>query len=385
MKIFFMCTHANQGTGYARSANKFTNALADQGHDVVYFAFQNYPNQNIKDRFIDPRIRFIDAVLEDPDSPKGFGDKAIIPHFEKEKPDILFLYNDLPVCYAILSMIPPGDYKVILYIDLVYPWEDVDQLEYLRTRTDACFVFLDYWKNHLVSDLGWDAKKVHTFKLGVDPIPQIQGAKEQIGFEPDDFVILNLNRNSYRKQWATTISAFLEFLRRNEFRHDIKLMCGCLMVTDDGYDIRTLIKTECMRMKVEPEMILTNHIFINPHPLVSLDSYIHTLYNGCDVGLNTCCGEGFGLTNAEHSTIGKVQIVSGVPAFKEILPQAIIVEPKCWTHMSRFEKHGGMIALFDHNDFADAMQIAYETRNNPVPVMDFPWDYSAFTKIVSEI
>ena len=41
-KIFFMCTHCNQGTGYARSANKITNFLADQDDvEVVYYAFQN--------------------------------------------------------------------------------------------------------------------------------------------------------------------------------------------------------------------------------------------------------------------------------------------------------------------------------------------------------
>jgi hypothetical protein len=382
MKIFFMCTHANQGTGYARSANKFTNALVDQGHDVVYFAFQNYKNQAITDRFIDPRIRFIDAVELDPDSPKGFGDKAIASSFQAEKPDILFLYNDLPVSHAILNMIPPGEYRVIVYLDLVYEWEDIQQLDYLRSRVDDCFVFLDCWKRHLVADLGWNPEKVHVFKLGVESIPEVPHAKALLGFEPDDFVLLNLNRNSYRKQWSITISAFLRFLQMNEFRHDIKLMCSCLVVTDDGHDIQKLIETECRRMKIESEMIMTNHIFINPQALVSTDAYIHTLYNACDVGINTCCGEGFGLTNAEHSTLGKPQIVSGIPALKEILPDAFHVAPKCYTHVSRFEKHGGLIAHFDYQDFADAMNAVYHSRKAVYPVMDFPWDYSPLCKVV---
>jgi len=356
--------------------------MAAQGHDVVYFAFQNYPNQAISDRFIDPRIRFIDAIVEDPDSPKGFGDNAIVPSFEKEKPDILFLYNDLPVSFAIINLIPPGNYKTMVYIDLVYPWEDVIQLDYLKSRVDHWFVFLDYWKYHLVEEIGFDNDKVTVVKLGVDPVPQITGAKELLGLDSGDFIVLNLNRNSYRKQWSTTITAFLEFLKMNEFAHDIKLMCGCLMVTEDGYDIRMLITTECRRMNISAEMILTNHIFMNPNPLVSPDSYIHLLYNACDVGLNTCCGEGFGLTNAEHSTLGKMQVVSAVPALKEILPDSILVEPKAWTHMSRFEKHGGMIALFDASDFARALQKAYESRNEPVPVMEFPWDLSLLCKTI---
>ena len=78
MKVFFMCTHCNQATGYARVANKLTNYLADlPGVEVVYYAFQNYPNQHIEDRFIDPRIKFFDALELDPVSPKGFGDLGI--------------------------------------------------------------------------------------------------------------------------------------------------------------------------------------------------------------------------------------------------------------------------------------------------------------------
>ena len=65
LKVLFVSTHANQGTGYGRVANKITNFLADHV-DVVFLAFQNYPNQGIEDRFIDPRIRFIDAFKEDP-------------------------------------------------------------------------------------------------------------------------------------------------------------------------------------------------------------------------------------------------------------------------------------------------------------------------------
>lgn len=97
MKIFFMSTHSSQGTGYARMACKMTNFFADQpGVEVVFYGFQNYPGQQIKDRFIDPRIKFYDAVQIDPDAMKGFGDAGILPALEAEKPDVLFIYNDLP-------------------------------------------------------------------------------------------------------------------------------------------------------------------------------------------------------------------------------------------------------------------------------------------------
>jgi hypothetical protein len=87
MKIFFISTHSNQGTGYARVANKITNYLANlPGIEVVYYAFQNYKGQEVKDRFIDPRIKFYDALEIDPETPNGFGYRGIVPAITKENP-----------------------------------------------------------------------------------------------------------------------------------------------------------------------------------------------------------------------------------------------------------------------------------------------------------
>ena len=140
MKVFFASTHPNQGTGYARVANKITNYLANlPGIEVVYYAFQNYPDQDIKDRFIDPRIKFYDAIEIDPDSPKGFGDKGIVPTVMCEKPDVLFLYNDLPVCTMIMDMIPAQHMppKKYVYLDIVYPWESPVSYTHLTLPTKA--------------------------------------------------------------------------------------------------------------------------------------------------------------------------------------------------------------------------------------------------------
>ena len=136
MKVFFMCTHCIQGTGYARVSNKITNYLAKiPGIEVVFYAFQNYKGQEITDRFIDPRIRFYDAIEIDPDSPKGFGDKGIVPTLRKEKPDILFIYNDLMVTNSIMGLIPEDAMpsKKYVYLDLVYPWEPLCQFSKLKT------------------------------------------------------------------------------------------------------------------------------------------------------------------------------------------------------------------------------------------------------------
>jgi hypothetical protein len=356
-----MCTHANQGTGYARSAAKMVNYLVDKPNtDVVYYAFQNYKGQEINDRFIDPRIRFVDALELDPDAPKGFGDAGIVPTFKKENPDILFIYNDISVCEAILKMLGNVSCKIVLFLDLVYPWEDVNRFEYLRSKVDLCYVLAQSWKDHMVNDLGWDSDKIVPFHLGVDfdKFKNIETtlAKKELELSPDDFVVLNLNRNSYRKQWCTTIKAWFKFWVDNDMNPRIKLFIGCLLSTDDGYDIRELIKVECMKYKIDVNIVSNNNIFINPRPLTSTDEYVNLLYAGCDVGINTCCGEGYGLISVEHALHGKPQVVAGVPAVKEVIgPVSYVVEPNIWVTMSKFESHGGEIALFDFNIFSNIL------------------------------
>lgn len=375
MKIFFMCTHPNQGTGYARVANKITNYLADlPGVEVVYYAFQNYPGQDIKDRFIDPRIKFYDALKIDPESPKAFGDKGVVPTIIKEKPDVLFLYNDLPVTTAILDLIP-SEYmppQKYVYLDIVYPWERLSYYETLRRHNvDRIWVFLKCWKIHLVDDLGFDENVVEVLPHGVDfdrfvdiPLGEV---KKQLGFEEDDYIVVNMNRNSYRKQWCTTIKAFLDFLKDQDMNPKIKLYCGCMTKTDDGYDIPQLIITECVRRGMNPDVILNRHIFINPKPLHLSDDEVNRAYNMGDVGMNTCCGEGFGLTTMEHAYFNRPQIVSGVPALKETLGGfARIVEPIIWTTVSSFEAHSGDIAHFDYKDFVKHLNECYEARHEPL-------------------
>ena len=240
MKIFFMSTHSSQGTGYARMACKMTNFFADQpGVEVVFYGFQNYPGQQIKDRFIDPRIKFYDAVQIDPDAMKGFGDNGILPALEEEKPDVLFIYNDLPVTNAILSKIPQEimPSKVYVYLDIVYPWQNIDMYDTLKTfKIDKIFTFAHCWAKHLIDDLEFPKEQVVGVPHGlyVEEFIHIdtKEAKKALGFNEDDYLVVNMNRNTYRKMIPKTIEAFVEFLKMNDMNEKIKLYLGCSQNSD---------------------------------------------------------------------------------------------------------------------------------------------------------
>jgi glycosyltransferase involved in cell wall biosynthesis len=373
MKVFFMTTHCNQGTGYARVANKITNYLVSiPGVEVVFYAFQNYPGQDIKDRFIDPRIKFYDALVEDPDAPKGFGDAGIVPAIIKEKPDVLFLYNDMMVTSSLMELIPPEHMppKKIVYLDVVYPWQDVKIYNKIKKfNFDTIWVFLECWKKHLIEDIGFDSKLVSVLPHGVDfdrfmDIPQGE-AKEKMGFKPDDFLILNMNRNSVRKCWETTIKSFLELLKRQNMDPSIKLYCGCMMKTEDGCDIPNVIYHESVRRGLDPETVLNKHVFLNPTPTYLADSGVNEVYNAADVGMNTCCGEGFGLTTLEHAYFNRPQIVSGVPALKETLGEyANVVEPMVWILTHAMEKHMGDMGYSEYTEFTDYLEYYFKHRED---------------------
>ena len=384
-----MCTHPKQGTGYARVANKLTNHLASlPGVEVVYFAFQNFKGYEIKDRFIDPRIRFLDALELDPDSTVGFGDNVILPSIIKEKPDALFIYYDMNVVHDIMKKIP-SEYmplKKYIYLDIVYPWENIYGFEILKEyKFDHIWTFIDTWTRHMIDDLKFDPSKVSTMVHGIDfdRFVDISSgeAKVKAGFKPDDYLVVSMNRNSARKMWDTTINAFLEFLQREQMNPRIKLFCGCLPHYERGYNIPMTIRSECMRRGIDFDHVSDHHIFISAKPLQLTDAAVNNIYNAGDVGLTTTRGEGFGLTPLEHMYLNRPQIVTGIPAFKETMgPYAHFVEPKVWVRIGEMEPHDGEIALCDYRDFADHLQYCFKNPDERPNARDYlkekySWDH----------
>jgi hypothetical protein len=87
---------------------------------------------------------------------------------------------------------------------------------------------------------------------------------------------------------------------------------------------------------------------------------INVLYNVCDVGMNTCIGEGFGLCNMEHAVLGKPQVVSKVGALRDIFGDEAI-EPAAWYQIPNIEdEHTGIGGFVSHKDVADKLDDIYQ-------------------------
>jgi glycosyltransferase involved in cell wall biosynthesis len=371
LKILFAASYPNQPIGYSKIANILSNFLVSQGVDLYYFGFSNYADTVIN-RFIDPRIKFIDVIAEEAalNSDELYGVNIIEREMNRIQPDILFIYNDIVVTCRLMNALinyrkeNRDKYKTFVYLDLVYDYEKPLFVNHINNNCDHIFVFTDYWKKNLI-DMNISASKITILYHGCKPPSDINklDARAKLGLAPTDFIILNTNRNSYRKAWDITIRAFLLFLKKNFMNPIIKLYINCYINVKNGYDILSIIETECIRLKLDFKRVTHNHILQPAHSLGKLeDSMIPVIYSAADIGINTCIGEGFGLCNAEQAVYGIPQIVSSVGGLKDVFKdKCICVEPVTQLLASNaLDEHNGYMNICRAEDFAEAFDIYYK-------------------------
>lgn len=363
-KILFYATFPNQSNGYAKVGNNITNFLAEKENvEIYYFGITAYEHGTIE-RFIHPNIKLINVFQQSP-SQNAYGDDLIVPAIQQINPDIIFLYNDILILTRILQQINkiPKTFKIYTYIDLVYEYENTEIIHFINQNTDKFFVFSECWKKNLCS-IGLNESKIFLLPHGLDTskIFHIDKdlARQFIGIHKDDFIILNINRNTHRKAIDITVSAYLRFLKRHDCDPKIKLYLTASK-ENTSYDILELLRIGCIQFELNYEKIIFQHVMISNQSIVS-DKTVNHLYNASDIGINTCYGEGFGLCNLEHASIGKPQIMSKVGALSDIFSEGHckLIEPKTRIYIpTALDITGGYMEICDSEDFANALDEYY--------------------------
>ena len=144
MKILFVASHPYSTSGYSKIAYLLSNTLAtvklknNEKIDVTYFAVDGYSEILKNERRLAGNIK----VVPDTSSiHSGELYKKINPLIIKEKPDILFIYNDIVVACNIFNKLlelkeSQKKFKVITYIDLVYPYEKFLFINHMNKFSD---------------------------------------------------------------------------------------------------------------------------------------------------------------------------------------------------------------------------------------------------------
>jgi glycosyltransferase involved in cell wall biosynthesis len=124
----------------------------------------------------------------------------------------------------------------------------------------------------------------------------------------DAFIVLNANRNQRRKRLDLTLEGFAIFAAGKPDTVKLMLHSGTI---DIGASTVALAHT----LGILDRVLWTRHD--RAHPVVS-DERLNLVYNACQVGINTCTSEGWGLVAFEHAATGAAQVVPGHSACGEL-------------------------------------------------------------------
>lgn len=338
MKILWVGDHGE--TGFGRVSGEIIPRLIGMGHFLVQLGV-NY----LGDPHEMPWKIYPASTLENPGDQLGY--KKIAKVAAIEQPDVVVLFSDSWCCHEYMNALDfwmkrvrtlkggetiPFPFRVVCY----FP---VDSLGFTRQRLaflghpaiTGIATYTEFGQEEINNAL-WrdqehrpDCKYIHVIPHGADtetffPIHR-EEARVRLGLGEalvGKFVVLNANRNQYRKRIDLTILGFCRFLK--ESGADAVLWLHMAPHERVGWNTEEIFTRECHRLGIDcestPRLMYTdpNYNPSNPVPVESLN----LIYNACDVGINTCSAEGFGLTSWEMAACGKLQIVPRHSCFPEM-------------------------------------------------------------------
>jgi glycosyltransferase involved in cell wall biosynthesis len=247
-----------------------------------------------------------------------FGEERIREIVEKEKPDIVFTINDMWIINTQYSKIADlhqqGLFKFVGYAPMdSYGW--TGGLNETANNWDTVISYTEFGAHEFIA--GGINKPVAVIPHGVTrgqfyPMDKSE-ARKKLNLQDDVFIVFNGNRNQFRKRVDITIDAFAKFAKD---KPDTQLYLH-MGLKDQGWDLIPLFARAMKRVGLDPNnrIILTSQSEGPPNVSVETLNYI---YNACDVGVNTCKGEGWGLVNFEHAACRVAQVVPNHTSCKEI-------------------------------------------------------------------
>jgi glycosyltransferase involved in cell wall biosynthesis len=350
--------------------------------DLTVYGFQNFVKTNGANirNDIPKKVKIHDAYAHENPKRNGFGELEISQFLKDNPQDVIIIFNDCMITTSLtLNIIKDcgaerDKFKLVSYMDQVYPYQKKSYIELLNQYFDAVIAFTPYWQE-TARKLGIkESMPMYTFPHGFDeklyyPVP-MKLARMYNQFDETAFMVLNLNRNQPRKRWDTTIIAWAEFVERhyqvnvknkkgnyrvnNHTKRPIKLVVGTQM---DGYwDLMDVLENE-IKFRDVPFEYAKETIQAVQQPQKLSDREINILYNSCDIGLNTADGEGYGLCGFEGAALGRAQVSANLGGMKEFLNpnNSILVDPVMSIYLDNKGKGiGGKAELTNPHEYAEA-------------------------------
>lgn len=351
-KILY-CGDVGVQTGFGRVAEYLIPALAKE-HEVHALAVNWFGDPSPMQQY----CKMYPAMVHGNDP---FGSHRIASLVQAIEPDLVWVTNDIWI--AINTFAPVEELKKKLGFKwFVYtPIDSYGLFPDLKKSIDKWDGLATYtlFANSELVRMGYD-KHVDIIGHGTDfekffPLDK-QRCRKELGVPEDVFIVFNGNRNQPRKRIDLTLKAFIKFAVD---KPDARLWLN-MGGKDLGWDLIPLFKRIARDQGYDPtgKLILTSPHFSVDNCL-SIEQ-LNKVYNAADVGINTCIGEGWGLVNTEHGSVGVAQVVPDHTSLAEIFDEM----PRIQCNAAETDRNYGLERLLpDPDSAAEILTYYYENRD----------------------
>jgi len=340
-------------TGFGRVAEYLIPALAKE-HEVHALCSNWHGDPNSMQEYCQMYPAM--AYGSDP-----FGSHRIADVINRIKPDLVWVTNDIWIALSLWNKVkslkeelgfkwfvytPIDSYG--LFPDLAAQIVEWDGLATYTQFAEKELRLMGYTKPIDIIGHGTDFEKFF-------PLDK-QECRRELGVPEDVFIVFNGNRNQPRKRIDLTLKAFIKFAKDKD---DARLWLN-MGSKDLGWEIIPLFKRIARDEGYDAtsKLILTSPHFSVEHclPIEKLNK----VYNASDVGINTCIGEGWGLVNSEHGSVGVAQVVPDHTSLKEIFDEL----PRIECNASETDRNYGLERFLpDPESAAEILTYYYENRD----------------------
>jgi D-inositol-3-phosphate glycosyltransferase len=316
-------------TGFGTVTHAIGDRLTDLGHDVHCLA------ANHTGDYFDTKVKLYRAntkVERD-----HIGKSRVLEILADVMPDVVIILNDPHVMTGVLFKNSWDPERILLRLRPIIAYlavdgENVPEAWKVLTRFTKAVGMSSFGARQMgintVIPHGVDSDVFHPVAEG--PITLSNGqvvsskaeCKTAFGYDPEGFLALRVDRNSWRKDFGSTWKAMLPVMRRHA---DVTVHFQCQGNDPSGGPIF-------------PAMWSRDQETMDRFHLPSEESFntlrgwpradLVALYNAADVFVTTSMGEGFGLTIAEAMACGVPVVAQDCSAISELVEDAgILVKP----------------------------------------------------------
>ena len=369
-------------TGFARVTHAIAPKLVTAGHDVHVLGI-NYPGDWGEEW---ASLKIYRAMGRD--GADEYGTKRIAEIITRVEPEVVVFLHDPVALVQLLFSNRFDPQRLLLNYSPVIAYLPVDGYNYPRHHIEAItsttnvvamsrhgqetFPGSKLVYHGVDTDAFWPVSPERPIRIDDQELTSKEECRTFLGYEPDAFLILRVDANSGRKDYAATIHALAPLLERHE---DIAVHFHA--GTDPrmpGVNLQTLLE----RYGIEERVTVSD-----PVQEIWSTARLNVLYNAAKLFVSTSRGEGFGLTIAEALSAAVPVIAQNVSAIPEVVgPGGLLIEPQ----RALTTVHGQDLWLADVEAFTDEIEALYQNtwlcqelgRRGWTHVTEsFSWDYAA--------